>query len=65
MEFPNIKYFPAWLADKFPEFYTEEYYFILPDFLTENYKTSAVERKAEKLEVEHREEEKVLRWILK
>ena len=37
MEFPNIKYSPAWLADKFPGFYSdnEECYFILSDFLRE------------------------------
>ena len=59
MEFPNIKYSPAWLADKFPGFYTEECYYILSDFLTENYKTTVVKRKAEKLEgeqEEHKEE---------
>ena len=50
MEFPNIKYSPAWLADKFPGFYSEECYYILSDFLRENYKNRAVKRKAEKLE---------------
>ena len=52
MEFPNIRYSPAWLADKFPEFYTEECYYILSNFLRENYKTIVVKQKAENLEAE-------------
>ena len=58
MEFPNIKfkYSPAWLADKFPGFYCEECYFILSDFLRENYKNPVVKWKAEKLEWEPEEQ---------
>ena len=47
MEFPNIRYSPGWLADKFPGFYNEECYYILSDFLKENYKTVTIKRKAE------------------
>ena len=50
MDFPNNKYPPAWLADKFPGFYTEECYYILSDFLGENYKTTVVKRMADNLE---------------
>ena len=57
MEFLNIKYSPAWLADKFPGFYSEECYYILSDFLRENYKNPVVKRKAEKLEQEPEEQE--------
>ena len=56
MEFPNvyIRYSPGWLAiaDKFPGFYNEECYYILSDFLKENYKTVVIKRKAENLEAE-------------
>ena len=55
MEFPNIKYSSAWLADKFPGFYMDECYYILSYFLRDNYKTTVVKRKAEKLEVEQEE----------
>ena len=50
MEFPNIRYSPGWLADKFPGFYNEECYYILSDFLKENYKTVTIKRKAENLD---------------
>ena len=56
MEFPNIRYSPGWLADKFPGFYTEECYYILSDFLKENYKTAVIKRKAETLEATNIEE---------
>ena len=56
MEFPNIRYLPAWLADKFPGFYTEECYYILSDFLKENYKTNVIKQKAETLEPTNTEE---------
>ena len=51
MEFPNIRYSPGWLADKFPGFYNEECYYILSDFLKENYKTVTIKRKAENVDV--------------
>ena len=58
MEFPNIRYLPAWLPDKFPGFYTEECYYILSDFLKENYKTNVIKQKAETLEPTNTEEVK-------
>ena len=36
----------------------EECYFLRSDFLSENYKDNVVKRKTEKLETEHKEEEK-------
>ena len=58
MEFPNIRYSPAWLADKFPGFYMEECYYILSNFLKENYcnKTNMIKWKAETLEPTNTEE---------
>ena len=50
MEFPNIRYSPGWLADKFPGFYNEECYYILSDFLKENYQTVTIKWKAENLD---------------
>ena len=50
MEFPNIRYSPGWLADKFPGFYNEECYYILSDFLKGNYKTVTIKRKAENVD---------------
>ena len=38
------------MADKFPGFYNEECYYILSDFLKENYKTVTIKRKAENLD---------------
>ena len=57
MEFPNIRYSPGWLADRFPGFYTEECYHILSEFLKENYKTAVIKRKAEELEAINTEED--------
>ena len=43
-------------TDKFPGFYTEECYYILSDFLKENYKTNVIKQKAETLEPTNTEE---------
>ena len=58
MEFLNIRYSPAWLADKFPGFYNEECYYIMLEFLRENYKATVIQWKAENLEALEKEEVK-------